>query len=113
MINAVLATADTLQAAGYRPEILKLRTISPVDWASIEASARKTRRVFVLEETSDRECLADEIFAHLIEAGIPAVCRKRNLGRRFVPHGAPAALLAAAGLDADSITTMMQEELSR
>ena len=26
---------------------------------------------------------------------------------------APAALLAAAGLDADSITTMMQEELSR
>ena len=113
MINAVLAAADTLQAAGYRPEILKLRTISPVDWASIEASARKTRRVFVLEETSDRECLADEIFAHLIEAGIPAVCRKRNLGRRFVPHGAPAALLAAAGLDADSITTMMQEELSR
>ena len=113
MINAVLAAADTLQAAGYRPEILKLRTISPVDWAGIEASARKTRRVFVLEETSDRECLADEIFAHLIEAGIPAVCRKRNLGRRFVPHGAPAALLAAAGLDADSITTMMQEELSR
>ena len=105
--------ASCLQAAGYRPEILKLRTISPVDWASIEASARKTRRVFVLEETSDRECLADEIFAHLIEAGIPAVCRKRNLGRRFVPHGAPAALLAAAGLDADSITTMMQEELSR
>ena len=113
MINAVLAAADTLQAAGYRPEILKLRTISPVDWAAIEASARKTRRVFVFEETSDRECLADEIFAHLIEAGIPAVCRKRNLGRRFVPHGAPAALLAAAGLDADSITTMMQEELSR
>ena len=113
MINAVLAAADTLQAAGYRPEILKLRTISPVDWAAIEASARKTRRVFVLEETSDRECLADEIFAHLIEAGNPAVCRKRNLGRRFVPHGAPAALLAAAGLDADSITTMMQEELSR
>ena len=69
MINAVLAAADTMQAAGYRPEILKLRTISPVDWASIEASARKTKRVFVLEETSDRECLADEIFAHLIEPG--------------------------------------------
>ena len=66
MINAVLAAADTLQAAGYRPEILKLRTISPVDWTSIEASARKTRRVFVLEETSDRECLADEIFARCV-----------------------------------------------
>ena len=67
MVNAVLDAADTMQAAGYRPEILKLRTISPVDWDAIEASVRKTKRVFVFEETSDRECLADEIFAHLIE----------------------------------------------
>ena len=101
-----------MQAAGYRPEILKLRTISPVDWDAIDASVRKTKRVFVFEETSDRECLADEIFAHLIETGIPVVCRKRNLGRGFIPHGAPAALLAAAGLDAGSLTKLMQEELS-
>ena len=112
MVNAVLDAADTMQAAGYRPEILKLRTISPVDWDAIDASVRKTKRVFVFEETSDRECLADEIFAHLIETGLPAVCRKRNLGRGFIPHGAPAALLAAAGLDADSLTKLMQEELS-
>ena len=113
MINAVLQAADTMRAAGYRPEILKLRTIAPVDWAAIEASVRKTKRIFVFEETSDRECLADEIFAHLIEAGIPAVCRKRNLGRKPVPHGSCQALLAAAGLDAASITQMMQEELGR
>ena len=113
MINPVLSAAEVLRAAGYRPEILKLRTISPVDWAAIDASVRKTKRVFVFEETSDRSCLADEIFAHLIENGIPAVCRKRNLGRGFIPHGAPAALLAAAGLDAASLTKLMQEELSR
>ena len=93
MVNAVLDAADTMQAAGYRPEILKLRTISPVDWDAIDASVRKTKRVFVFEETSDRECLADEIFAHLIETGIPAVCRKRNLGRGFIPHGAPLSLI--------------------
>ena len=113
MVNAVLAAADTMQAAGYRPEILKLRTISPVDWDAIDASVRKTKRVLVFEETSARECPADEICSHLIESGIPAVCRKRNLGRGFIPHGAPAALLAAAGLDADSLTKLMQEELSR
>ena len=113
MINAVLQAADTMRAAGYRPEILKLRTISPVDWAAIEASVRKTKRIFVFEETSDRECLADKIFAHLIEAGIPAVCHKRNLGRKPVPHGSCQALLAAAGLDAASITQMMQEGLGR
>lgn len=113
MINAVLQAADTMRAAGCRPEILKLRTIAPVDWAAIEASVRKTKRIFVFEETSDRECLADEIFAHLIEAGIPAVCHKRNLGRKPVPHGSCQALLTAAGLDAASITQMMQEELGR
>ena len=64
MVNAVLDAADTMQAAGYRPEILKLRTISPVDWDAIDASVRKTKRVFVFEETSDRECLADEIFVY-------------------------------------------------
>ena len=106
MVNAVLDAADTMQAAGYRPEILKLRTISPVDWDAIDArpSGRQTR-VRVRGKHPTRECLADEIFAHLIETGIPAVCRKRNLGRGFIPHGAPAALLAAAGLDADSLTT--------
>ena len=57
--------------------------------------------------------MADEIFEHLTENGIPAVCRKRNLGRGFIPHGTPAALLAAAGLDAASLTKLMQEELSR
>lgn len=113
MINPVLAAAETLRAMGYTPEILKLRTISPVDWAAIDASVRKTSRVFVFEETADRECLADEIFAHLMCAGIRAVCCKRNLGRHFVPHGAPSALLAAAGLDAAGLTALMQEELSR
>lgn len=111
LVNAVLAAADALQKTGCRVEILKLRTIAPVDWAAIEASARKTGHVFVFEETADRTCLAEEIFAHLAEAGISAHCRKRNLGRGFVPHGAPQTLLAAAGLDAASLTTLIQEEL--
>ena len=34
-------------------------------------------------------------------------------GAGFIGSHTAAALLAAAGLDADSITTMMQEELSR
>lgn len=113
MVNAVISAAETLRAMGYTPEILKLRTIAPVDWAAIDASVKKTSRVFVFEEAADRACLAEEIFAHLMRVGIRAVCCKRNLGRRFVSHGATAALLADAGLDAAGLTTLMQEELSR
>ena len=113
MVNAVLDAADRLQVRGIDIEILKLRTISPVDFDAIEASCRKTSRLFVFEEASDRCCLADEIFAHLAQSGVRAVCCKRNLGRGFVPHGTPAALLASAGLDADGIARMIQEELTR
>ena len=113
LINAAADAAEQLAARGIDVEILKLRTISPVDYGAIEASCRKTSRLFVFEETSDRCCLADEIFAHLAQSGVRAVCRKRNLGGGFVPHGAPAALLRAAGLDAASIAQMIQEELSR
>ncbi|MFR7745252.1 MAG: transketolase C-terminal domain-containing protein [Acutalibacteraceae bacterium] len=92
MVNAVLDAADTIQAAGYRPDSKAAHHL-PVDWDAIDAVVRKTKRVFVFEETSDRECLADEIFAHLIETGIPAVCRKRNpWPRLYSRHGAPAAL---------------------
>ena len=62
MINAVLEAAEAAEKDGLSAEILKLRTIAPIDWAAIEAACRKTGRVLVVEETSDRGCVANDIF---------------------------------------------------
>ena len=109
MINAVLDAAELVKKDGISVEILKLRTISPVDWDAIAASCKKTGRVFVAEETSNRGCLADEIFAHLAQAGISGVFRKQNLGDDFVTHGAMQDLYKLTGLDAAALADNIRE----
>ena len=111
MTAACLDAAKRLQAKGISVALVKLMTLSPVDWAPVEAAARKTGRVFVAEETSDLGCLADEIFSHLAQKGIRAVCRKRNLGRGFVTHGSVPELLKEYALDGAGIAAGIQEEL--
>ena len=109
MINAVLGAVKIAEKDGISVEILKLRTIAPVDWDAIEASCKKTGRVFVAEETSNRGCLADEIFAHLAQAGISGVFRKQNLGDDFVTHGAMQDLYKLTGLDAAALADNIRE----
>ena len=108
-MEAALEAADRCAGKGVSVEILKLATVAPLDFDAVAESARKTGRIVVAEETSDRGCVADELFARLGQAQIPFVGKKRNLGRRFVTHGATAILLREAGLDADGIVGLIGE----
>ena len=108
-VEAALEAADRCAGKGVSVEILKLATVAPLDFDAVAESAQKTGRIVVAEETSDRGCVADELFARLGQAQIPFVGKKRNLGRRFVTHGATAILLREAGLDADGIVGLIGE----
>ena len=109
MINAVLEAAEAAEKDGLSAEILKLRTIAPIDWAAIEASCRKTGRVLVVEETSDRGCVANDIFSHLAQANISCVCAKQNLGASFIGHGAMRDLYELTGLNANALLGRIRE----
>ena len=109
MINPVLDAAELAENDGLHVEILKLATIAPIDWPAIEASAKKTGRVLVVEETSNHGCVADEIFAHLAEQGICGVYRKRNLGDGFIGHGTMQDLYKQTGLDAGDLAEAIRE----
>ena len=50
MINQVLPAADQLAERGIEAEVLRLRTIKPLDMESIATSVRKTGRLLVVEE---------------------------------------------------------------
>ena len=108
-VNAALEAADRCAADGISVEILKLAAISPLDWAAIEASVRKTGRLAAAEESSDRGCVADEVFAHLAAKQVPFTGKKCNLGRKFVTHGASDILLREAGLDAAGLERLVRE----
>ena len=109
MINAVLEAAEAAEKDGLSAEILKLRTIAPIDWAAIEASCRKTGRVLVVEETSDRGCVANDIFSHLAQANISCVCANQNLGSSFIGHGAMQDLYELTGLNANALLGRIRE----
>ncbi|MCQ2420452.1 MAG: 1-deoxy-D-xylulose-5-phosphate synthase [Clostridia bacterium] len=109
--NAVLKAAEQADGIGISAEVLKLSRICPLDDTDILNSVRKTHRILVAEECSDRGCLADEIFAKLAQNGISAKCRKVNLGRGFVTHGSVGELLHGCRLDAAGIFGEMQEVL--
>jgi acetoin:2,6-dichlorophenolindophenol oxidoreductase subunit beta len=86
MVQVALAAADELERDGVSVEVVDPRTISPLDRATLGASARKTGRVIVVDEGHQSygasaelaAVVAEEAFWHL---DVPVV----RLGAMDVP----------------------------
>jgi pyruvate/2-oxoglutarate/acetoin dehydrogenase E1 component len=66
-LQKALEAADGLAGDGIDAEVIDLRTLRPLDMATIEASARRTRRVVIAEEGWRSGSLSAEIAARLSE----------------------------------------------
>ena len=113
LYNEALRARELCAEKGVSLELLKLAALTPPDFDAVEASVRRTGRLIVAEEVSDHGCIADELFAALEARGVQVRCRKRNLGGGFVTHGARGELLAACGLDGQSLFETVMEETAR
>jgi pyruvate dehydrogenase E1 component beta subunit/2-oxoisovalerate dehydrogenase E1 component len=67
-VHKALAAAETLAANDVNAEVIDLRTLRPLDMETIARSARKTRRVVVVDEGWRSGSLSAEIAARLGEA---------------------------------------------
>ena len=67
MANQELAAAEQLAAEGIEAEVIDLRSLSPIDWATCAASVRQTGRVLIAEEDSRFAGAGAEIAATLTE----------------------------------------------
>jgi len=103
MINQVLPAADQLAERGIEAEVLRLRTIKPLDMESIATSVRKTGRLLVVEEVGGVGSVGYELIEKLSQRGIPVVYSGQNVGDRFVTHGSVAQLHKLCGLDGRSL----------
>jgi len=65
MLGLALEVADQLATQGISAEVVDLRTLKPLDYAALEQSARKTRRVVILHEAVKLGGLGAEISAEL------------------------------------------------
>jgi pyruvate dehydrogenase E1 component beta subunit len=101
-----LEAADALAADGLDAEVIDLRTLRPLDMATIEQSVRKTRRILIADEGWRSGSLSAEIAARVAErlfyeldAPIARVCSAE------VPIPYPKHLEDAALPHAESIST--------
>ena len=112
MINEAIAAANLLSGNNLRAEIIKLDRICPLDMGPVEASAKKTGAVFVIEDCARQGSLSQELFSALASDGFDGKCAARNLGDVFVSHGSRDELLRERGLDAHSLADWITEVLA-
>ncbi len=68
-VGVALQAATTLAAEGIEAEVIDLRTLRPLDKASVLASLKKTNRLVVVEEGWPTCSIASEIMAICMEEG--------------------------------------------
>lgn len=66
-LQKTLAAAKTLEARGIDAEVIDLRSLRPLDDATLLASVSKTRRALVVDEGWRSGSLAAEVIARIIE----------------------------------------------
>jgi len=68
-VGVCLAAAETLAAEGIEAEIIDLRTLRPLDTATVLASLKKTNRMVVVEEGFPVCSISSEIISIVMEQG--------------------------------------------
>ena len=102
-VNALLDCARRLEADGIQAQVLKLNSITPLDWAPVAASAAETGRLLVAEEAAPGNCVGQRLAAKLLERGVAAKVAMVNTGPGFVTHGPVSQLRTLCGLDGASL----------
>jgi len=105
MINEALQAAKNVDGV----EIIKLNSLSPIEFAPIIESVKKTGKIIICEDVCNKGCVGEKIAAILINKRIKADVTLLNTGDDFVSHGAVSKLRAVCGIDADSIYERIME----
>ena len=65
MMKLALQTADELAKEGYQAEVIDLRTVRPIDYATVVNSVKKTNRIVCIEEAWPLASISTEIAYHV------------------------------------------------
>jgi 2-oxoisovalerate dehydrogenase E1 component beta subunit len=67
MAHFSLEAAAQLAAQGVEAEVLDLRTIRPLDWASVEAAVQRTGKILIVHEDNEYAGFGAEIAAQIAD----------------------------------------------
>jgi transketolase len=109
-LHEALKAAELLDADGLRARVIDLYSVKPVDLATLRAAANATQgRILTVEDHWPEGGIGEAVLSAFAELGGEPP-RVRMLAVRDMPtSGKPEELLAAAGIDAESIARAARE----
>ncbi len=112
MVGELLESADLLERDGISCAVVKINRLVPLQADSVVHSLQKTRRLAVVEEVVQPNCLGQALAQLLAERGAePEYLLTLNAGTDFIPHGSVPQLRRLLGIDAASVAEKIREAL--
>ena len=111
-VSASLEAAEALKAKGVDAQVINIHTIKPLDEELVLAAAKKTGRIFTVEEHSVIGGLGDAVAAVLSEK-CPTKLTKIGVNDVFGESGPAVELLHKYELDAEGIAKRIEKELGK
>lgn len=109
-VEGAMGAAEMLKADGIDAEVINIHTIKPLDEELVVATAKKTRKVFTVEEHSVIGGLGSAVCDVLSEKA-PTKVTKIGVYDRFGESGPAAALVEKYGLDSKGIYAKIKENM--
>lgn len=111
-VSASLEAAEALKAKGIDAQVINIHTIKPLDEELVLAAAKKTGRIFTVEEHSVIGGLGDAVAA-VISEKCPTKLTKIGVNDVFGESGPAVELLHKYELDAEGIAKRIEKELGK
>ena len=80
MVERALAAAQKLAPDGIETEVIDLRSLAPLDIATVQRSAEKTGHLITVEEQPTNQGWGNAVIASLVEAGVAFSKPPRRIG---------------------------------
>ncbi len=109
MVGITLKAAELLEKQGVSCDVINPRTLRPVDDELILASAKKTGKVFVIEDVVKNGGFGSYVIESINNARIDAQVTVLGLPDKGIEHGKRELIYKRYGLDAEGITKSVIE----
>lgn len=112
LLDNVLQAGELLAQQAVEATILRLLTVSELPTGELARKMASGKPVVVIEETCTGSGIREALAWELENLCPGCKVAGRDLGHRFIPHGAVSQLHQMCGLDSQSLTEFVKEVLS-
>lgn len=112
MLKAAADAVEQLKADGYRPMLVNMRFINPLDGEMLLKAAEKCRYIFTVEDNLRKGGLGSRVLEFYSDTkGARASVTNLAFPDRYIEQGTQAQLFARYGLDAEGIYKSIKKRL--